>query len=91
MATPLRVGDIVRVPEASVGETVVDEVFDDEAATRLKRAHPIGARCERLVARDPGDNLIVFREGAYHYWDHESDQLILLGPDPSEFVAGNDA
>jgi hypothetical protein len=90
MATSLHSGDIIRIPGGDIDESVIDEVFDAETAERMKRTHPVGTRCDRMVARDPGDNLIVIREGAYHYWDHESDQMILLGSDPKEFAAADD-
>jgi hypothetical protein len=89
MAASLQVGDIIRIPADDIGESVVDDVFDAETAERMKRSHPVGTRCDRMVARDPGDNLIVFREGAYHYWDHESDRMIRLGLEPGEFAAGD--
>ena len=90
MATLLRTGDIIRIPGENIGESIVDEVFAAETAERMKRTHPLGTRCDRMVARDPGDNLIVFREGAYHYWDHESDRMIRLGSDPEEFATADD-
>jgi hypothetical protein len=90
MATSLQTGDIIRIPDDDIEESVVDEVFDAETAERMKRTHPVGARCDRMVARDPGDNLIVIREEAYYYWDHESDRMIRLGSDPEEFAAADD-
>ena len=90
MATPLRVGDIIRVPDDRIGESLIDDVFDAETAARLARQHPLASRCDRFVARDPGDNLIVVIGGAYHYWDHESGDLIALGVDPREFVVADD-
>jgi hypothetical protein len=86
----LRTGDIIRIPDDDIGESVVDEMFDAENAERMKRTHPVGRRCDRMVARDPGDNLIVIREGAYHYWDHETDRMIRLGSDPEEFATVNE-
>jgi hypothetical protein len=82
MAASLQVGDIIRIPDDDIGESVVDEVFDAETAERVKRTHPVGARCDRMIARDPADNLIVIREGGYHYWDHESgsDDPARVGP-----------
>jgi hypothetical protein len=87
MAEPFRVGDIIRVPDERIGETVVDELFGMETASQYKRTHPIASRCDSFVARDPGDNLIVITNGEYQYWDHESDELIQLGSEPAEFVA----
>jgi hypothetical protein len=90
MAASLQVGDIIRIRDDDIGESVVDEVFDAETAERVKRTHPVGARCDRMIARDPADNLIVIREGAYHYCNHESDRMIRLGSDPKEFAAAKD-
>jgi hypothetical protein len=90
MATSLQVGDIIQIPDNEIGESVVDEVFDMETAERMKRTHPVGVRCDRMIARDPGDNLIVFLDGAYHYWDHETDRIIWLGSSPEEFAMADD-
>jgi hypothetical protein len=90
MAALLQVGDIIRIPDDDIGESVVDEVFDAETAERMKRTHPVGARCDRMIARDPGDNLIVFHDGAYHYWDHGSDRMIRLGSTPEGFATADD-
>lgn len=91
MATLLQVGDVIRIPDDDIGGSVVDEVFDPETAERMKRTHPVGERCDCMVARDPGDNLIVIRGGDYDYWDHESDRMIRLGTTPEEFATADDA
>ena len=90
MAASLQVGDVIRIPDEDISESVVDEVFDAETAERMKRTHPVGARCDRMIARDPGDSLIVLCDGAYHYWDHESDRMIRLGSSPEEFATADD-
>jgi len=91
MAEALQVGDIIRIPDNDIFESVVDDVLDAEAAERMKRTHPVGTRCDRIIGRDPGDNLIVIRDEAYYYWDHESDRMIRLGLDPEEFTAADEA
>lgn len=82
--------DIIRIPDPDIGETVVDEVFDELTAASFLRLHVLASRCERFVARDAGDNLIVISGGQYQYWDQETDHLIVLGADPSIFVIGRD-
>ena len=86
MRDAFRVGAVIAIPDELIGESVIDEVFDDATATRLARQHPLRSRCDRFVARDPGDNLIVLLAGVYHYWDHESGALIRLGTAPTDFV-----
>ena len=87
MADALTVGAILRVPDNRIGETVVDELFDSATAAEYAKTHPVGARCERIVGRDPGDNLIVVAGGVFCYWEHETDRLIPLGDDLGQFVA----
>jgi hypothetical protein len=86
----LQVGDIIRIPDDDIAESIVDEVFDADTAQRMKRTHPLGARCDRIIARDPGDNLIVICDAAYHYWDHVGDRLIRLGSKPEEFATADE-
>jgi hypothetical protein len=90
MAISLQEGDIIRIPDDDIGESVIDELFDTETAEQMKRSHPIGAHCDRMIGRDPGDNLIVFHSNAYHYWDHETDRMIPLGSSPEDFVTGSE-
>lgn len=90
MAQALRVGAVLQVPDERIGESVIDEVFDAATSEGLAQRHPMRSRCDRFVARDPGDNMIVLRDGVYHYWDHESDTLIKLGSDPADFVVGQE-
>jgi len=87
LADALTVGAILRVPDDRIGETVVDELFDAATAAEYARTHPVAARCERIVGRDPGDNLIVVAGGVFCYWEHETDRLIPLGENPDHFVA----
>lgn len=79
---------IIAVPDENIGETVIDEVFDLATAERYQRLHVLAHRCEKFLARDAGDNLIVEQDGMYLYWDHESDKLIPLGTDVSDFIIG---
>lgn len=82
--------DIIHIPDPDIGETVVDEVFDELTAASFLRRHVLASRCEKFVARDAGDNLIVVSGGQYQYWDQETDRLIVLGADPTTFVIGRE-
>ena len=86
----LQVGDIIRIPDERIGESIIDEVFDASTAAQLARQHPLAARCDAFVARDPGDNLVVLVRGIYYYWDHETDDLIPLGDDPAAFAKADE-
>jgi hypothetical protein len=79
---------VISVPDESIGGCVIDEVFDVPTAERYQKFHVLSNRCEKFIARDAGDNLIVEKDGIYLYWDHESNKLIPLGANVSDFIVG---
>ena len=79
---------VIAVPDENIGETVIDEVFDVSTAERYQKFHVLSNRCEKFLARDAGDNLIVEKDGIFLYWDQESDKLIPLGANVSDFLVG---
>nr|WP_314857753.1 hypothetical protein [uncultured Undibacterium sp.] len=83
-------GAIIKVPNDDIGETIIDEMFDSETNAKYLKSHVLADRCDQFIGRDAGDNLIVVVRGKFMYWDHESNELILLGAEPGEFVIGLD-
>lgn len=79
---------VISVPDKKICGSVIDEVFDATTAERYHKFHVLANRCEKFLARDAGDNLIVKKNGSYFYWDHESDRLTPLGGSLSDFIVG---
>lgn len=79
---------IIKINDAEISQTMIDEVFSPEESDRFMKNHPVGEQADKFIARDAGDSLIFVKDGMYKFWDSISNEIYVLGSQPLEFVVG---
>ena len=75
------------VPHPEVVESCIDDWFDDEEALLTTQDNPVIPSGYKVIARDPGDDLILVSENdAIYYCRHETGDLIKLAENIESFI-----
>lgn len=62
--------------------------FNENDLENVYKRFPVGASGDGLLpfASDPAGNLLVLKEGAVYFWDHEKSQVIFVAPSFTLFI-----